>query len=323
MSERVPNDLVPTSRLLPGAPTNQSLVDLFLRGRSENTLRAYARCLKSFAAWLGHGDNVTQAVSALLAGGLGAANATVLQWRSELLEQGLAPKTINQRMAALRSCVKLGRTLGLVTWTLEVPDVKAEALKDTRGPGVPVVKALVQRLKGEDAAMAARDLAIVRLLYDLALRRFEVAGLDLEHVDRQASLVSVKGKGKHERKNYTLPPQTLAAIEAWIARRGEHPGALFTATGNRRSETGRLSLRALNRILAARGLEVGAERVKPHGLRHTAITEALERTGGDVRKVQQFSRHANVQTLLVYDDARRDAGGDISKTLAGGADEAP
>lgn len=321
MPERPPNELVPTARLLPGQPTHQSLVDLFLRGRSENTLKAYARALKTFAAWLGHGENVTQAVSAFLAGGHGAANAVGLRWRSELLETGLAPKTINVRLAALRSCVKLARTLGLVAWALEVSDVKADALRDTRGPGLAVVKSLIQRLKADDTPAGARDLAIVRLLYDLGLRRFEVAGLDLEHVDHQASLVSVKGKGKHERKSYTLPPQTLAAIDAWIARRGEHPGALFTATGNRRSETGRLSLRALNRILAARGLEVGAEGVRPHGLRHTAITEALERTGGDVRKVQQFSRHADVKTLLIYDDARRDHGGEISKTLANGMED--
>ena len=58
--------------------------------------------------------------------------------------------------------------------------------------------------------------------------------------------------------------------------------------------------------------------VRPHGLRHAAITGALEATGGDVRAVQRFSRHASVETLLVYDDARQDLGGKVAATVAKG-----
>ncbi len=43
--------------------------------------------------------------------------------------------TINRRLTALRSLVKLGRTLGLVSFTLEVQSVKADPYRDTRGPG--------------------------------------------------------------------------------------------------------------------------------------------------------------------------------------------
>jgi integrase/recombinase XerC len=56
----------------------------------------------------------------------------------------------------------------------------------------------------------------------------------------------------------------------------------------------------------------------PHKLRHSSITEALERTGGDVRGVQKLSRHAKIDTLLLYDDARRDRQGEITDLLSAG-----
>jgi hypothetical protein len=57
--------------------------------------------------------------------------------------------------------------------------------------------------------------------------------------------------------------------------------------------------------------------VRPHGLRHEAITSALDKTNGDVRTVQRFSRHADTRTVLLYDDRRRDVAGDVAKLVAG------
>ena len=59
-------------------------------------------------------------------------------------------------------------------------------------------------------------------------------------------------------------------------------------------------------------------RVRPHGLRHEAITTALDKTQGNVRKVQRFSRHKDVRTLMRYDDNRRDEGGDVARLIDDG-----
>ena len=56
--------------------------------------------------------------------------------------------------------------------------------------------------------------------------------------------------------------------------------------------------------------------VWPHGLRHTAVTRALEATGGDLRRAQRFSRHRDVRTLLVYDDHRRDLAAAVAELVA-------
>ena len=80
------------------------------------------------------------------------------------------------------------------------------------------------------------------------------------------------------------------------------------AAGLRRSATPyRLLVREL-------GEAVGI-RARPHGLRHAAITEALDR-GTDVRAVQRFSRHRDLRVLLVYDDNREDLGGKVACALA-------
>ena len=78
----------------------------------------------------------------------------------------------------------------------------------------------------------------------------------------------------------------------------------------------RLTDGAVYRVVRRLGERAGL-RARPHGLRHAAITEALDRTGGDVRRVAQFSRHRSIQTVLRYDDARRDAAGDVARLVAG------
>jgi integrase/recombinase XerC len=56
---------------------------------------------------------------------------------------------------------------------------------------------------------------------------------------------------------------------------------------------------------------------RPHGLRHTAITAALDAFNGDVRKARSFSRHANLATVALYDDARHDHAGAVAQVLNG------
>ena len=116
---------------------------------------------------------MAQAAKHLLALTHGEANALVLRYRAALIRSGLAPATINRRLAALRSLVQLARLLGLVPWHLSVPGVEAIPYRDTRGPGKEGYQRLLAVLEGTESAKAHRDHAIIRLLFDLALRREE------------------------------------------------------------------------------------------------------------------------------------------------------
>lgn len=54
----------------------------------------------------------------------------------------------------------------------------------------------------------------------------------------------------------------------------------------------------------------------PHGLRYSAITAALDSSGGDLRAAQWFSRHADPQTVGLYDDNRADIGGKLATQVS-------
>ena len=55
--------------------------------------------------------------------------------------------------------------------------------------------------------------------------------------------------------------------------------------------------------------------MSPHRIRHSSITEALNLTNGDVRKVQKLSRHSNLNTLMIYDDNRQNLQGEVTNML--------
>jgi integrase/recombinase XerC len=304
------------------------LVTAFLAGRNPRTLDAYNRDLSDFARFLGQPD-ARAAVGILLASPPGQANAIALAYRTHLDARQLAAATIGRRLAALRSVVKLGRTLGLVTWALEIPSPRSQGYRDTAGPGLAGWRTLLSAVKaaaGTGTAKGARDLALLRLLHDLALRRGEVLALDLADVDFEGETVGVIGKGKTEAVRLTLPDPVRDALARWVVLRGESPGALFTRLDRARGRAApalegdgpdRLTGRALHKLIGALGRQAGLGRaVRPHGLRHQAITRALDLSGGNVREVRLFSRHVDMRTLVVYDDARRDAAGAIAKQVS-------
>ena len=193
--------------LVPTTPTAQAerLVSAFLAGRNERTMRAYSQDLEDFRAFVGALD-VNAAAALLLGRGHGEANALALSYKAALTERGLSAATINRRLAALRSLVKLGRVLGAVPWALEVRNAKAQPYRDTRGPGRDGFRSLLAKLEGRADRKASRDRAILRLLYERGLRRGEVVSLDLEHLDLDAGTVAVLGKGRTARERRSRSP---------------------------------------------------------------------------------------------------------------------
>lgn len=332
--------------LPPGTKDLREVYDLFLRAKGERTVRAYEAALRDFARWTGHGE--PGAASAMFLGlAAGDAQAMALDYQRDLLERplwksaeakaagkppsrrGYAPATVNHYVAALRSLAKLGRQAGKIAWILEIPSVRVTPFRDTAGPGREAYFAMLAHLENEAAALAGsdrgegatRDRAMLRLLHDLGLRRIEVVRLDVEDFDRRRGRVLVRGKGKEgEKLPITLSTKAKEALEDWLAIRGKEPGALFTSY-HRAHRGARLTPRALNYLLRQLAEKAGIERATPHGLRHTAITTALDRTDGDLRRVQRFSRHAKPETIRYYDDNRQDHAGELAQLISEDDDE--
>ncbi len=295
----------------------EMLVDAFLSGRSERTIRAYRQDLFDFRGFTQE-QTLLAAVGRLLLSGHGEANALVSAYKSALMARGLSASTINRRLAALRSVVKLARTFGIVRWTLEIDNVKAEPYRDTQGPGRNGVQRMMDVLDGRKDNLVARDRAIIRLLYDLALRRGEVVSLNLSDLDLEAATLCVTGKGRMQKTILSLPQPTKAALSAWVLERGNVPGPLFSHFDRAKKGDGRLSGTSLYRIVRKLGEAVGVK-VTPHGLRHTAITEACKMAalkGIDLEEVLDFSRHTDIKVLMVYRDRERDVQGVLANLVA-------
>jgi len=197
------------------------------------------------------------------------------------------------RVAAMR-LAQMGARLVLVA---------RNPARAVRGPRLP--RKLVSFLPVDDAfAMmdapgpradtAARDQAIVELLYASGLRVSELAGLDVEDLDRDRGSVRVLGKGGKER---VVPFGATArrALDVLLAHAHPGTGALFR---NRRG--GRLTVRAVHGIVRARARAAGiTRRVTPHTLRHSFATHLLE-GGADLRMIQELLGHSRLSTTQRY-----------------------
>ena len=290
----LPTSLVDAVPVAQPASRTADLIAAFFAGRSPSTIAAYRGDLDDFRAFVG-ADTVEAAAARLLGGTNGEANGLALAWRACMIEGGKAPATVNRRLSALRALVTLGRTLGLIVWRLDVRSTATQSYRDTRGPARSGVIALLAAAAAQsDRRKSLRDVALIRLLYDTALRRGEVCKLDVVDADLVGSRVMVLGKGKREKVAITLPEPTRAALAAWVAERRLQAGPIFTAldswSGTRPGQ--RLTGAGLWHIVRSLGRAAG-RKTRPHGLRHAAITAALDATKGDVRAVQHFSSHAS------------------------------
>jgi integrase/recombinase XerC len=151
----------------------------------------------------------------------------------------------------------------------------------------------------------------------MALRRGEVVSLDLTHLDMEGGRLSIIGKGRTQRESLSIPTRVLASLRTWVEIRGSHDGPLFTAL-DRGHHGHRLDGSAVYRLVSELGEAVGLV-TRPHGLRHAGITAALDKTNGNTRMVQRFSRHRSLETLSLYDDNRLDLGGEVARMVDLGA----
>ncbi|MBP6899121.1 MAG: tyrosine recombinase XerC [Burkholderiaceae bacterium] len=228
-------------------------------------------------------------------------------WIVRLRERGLGPRSIAIALAAWR---------GLYRWWGRerlVPSNPVEGLRPPKAPK-PLPKALNvdqamaladQASPSEHPALAARDHAIVELLYGCGLRVGELCGLDVAASARAAGWIDsadatahVLGKGS-KRRSVPVGQAALQALAGWLALRGDiarpdEPALFVTRTGTRLS-TSQVRSR-LSAIARAAGLPTG---VHPHMLRHSYASHLLQ-SSGDLRGVQELLGHASISSTQIY-----------------------
>jgi integrase/recombinase XerC len=300
------------------APKVESAIELWLAGlSSEGTRKAYRWELDQFAAFAGHGD-AAAAMAQFLKLSDGPAHAVADAWRAAKIAAGRSPSSVNRSMATLNSFVASAKRHGLTQLSLKAKAEKAQRYKDTRGCGLGGVQKLLAEAASQDNAKAARDTAILRLAFGLGLRRNEIASLDIGHADLEGEKLHVLGKGSRERIALTLPKNAKDALAAWLKWRGTDilDAPLFINLAHN-SKGNRLSGAGVYDIIAYQLGKRASVAARPHGLRHAAITAALDAFQGDYRRARAFSRHASLETVRRYDDARADHAGQVAAIVDG------
>ena len=159
---------------------------------------------------------------------------------------------------------------------------------------------------GPQDPFAARDQAMLELLYSTGMRVAELVGLRMNSLDFEGEMVTVTGKGNRQR----LVPVGRPAIDALLRYFPQRQTLLACATRNKAAvdadglfvnhRGGRLTTRSVERLVAMYAERVGLlSRVTPHALRHSFATHLLE-MGADLRLVQELLGHASLSTTQRY-----------------------
>jgi site-specific recombinase XerC len=273
---------------------------------SVHTQRAYRRDLHD---WLTHCDR-----SGIdpLAARMADVDAWIVLQRREGSRGGrpAAESTIARRVAAVSSWYAY-----LVANTADDPRPLASRnpaaaagrpkVDPDYSPTIGLTAAEADRLLDAADADSATSSALIRLVFTAGLRIGSALGAlvtDLGH-DGGHRTLEILAKG-NRRDRIPLPPVVAEAVAEMLAERGNPAtGPLFlTPTG--RPIYHMYVYRLVQRLARQAGLPA-ADKLTPHGLRHSAITAFLDQTHGNLRGAQRFAGHADPRTTGRYDRARR------------------
>ena len=273
------------------------------RDLSRHTVRAYTGDLDALLTFLGAGPDQEADVSPVLAG---LSLADLRAWLADQAATGHSRATMARRGATIRTFSTWAHRCGLLP--SDVAARQRSPRVDNRLPTVltaeqaaALLAAAAERVSqasAEDRPLAARDLALLEVLYATGMRVSELAGLDLGDVDAGRRTIRVLGKGGKER---TVPYGAPAAraLERWLDERPALVGPRTGAALFLGARGGRVDTRAIREVVHRATAAAGVPDLGPHGLRHSAATHVLG-GGADLRSVQELLGHSSLATTQRY-----------------------
>jgi integrase/recombinase XerD len=164
------------------------------------------------------------------------------------------------------------------------------------------VDRLIEATRDKDDSDGGRMATLLEILYATGLRVSELVTLPLAAVERDPTVLVVRGKGDKERL-VPLSDPARVAIVSWLHVRAailpedEKSRFLFPSRGR----TGHLTRQRFAQLLkeAALAADIDPARVSPHVLRH-AFASHLLAGGADLRSVQLMLGHADIATTQIY-----------------------
>lgn len=266
-----------------------------LKNASEHTITAYTHDVTGWLAFLANH----------LGGGFGPARLSTLTltdmraWMAHERGRGVAPRSLARALSAVKTFTR---------FLAERDGFDATAILSTRSPKfqrklprpltVEAAQSLLStvELQSEEPWIAARDVAVVTLLYGCGLRISEALSLTGGDVP-MGEVIRIIGKGNKERIVPVLPIARRAVAEYVRLCPHEMEGKAPLFRGKR---GGALNPRLISKVTETARMQLGLpSSVTPHAMRHSFATHLLT-AGGDLRTIQELLGHASLSTTQAY-----------------------
>ena len=264
----------------------------FERRYSPHTVLSYQTDLGQFAAHLlAEGDAECPA---------GATHHTIRGWVVALMQQDLDPRTVNRKIACLRSYYKFLLRTNCIAAN-PMLRIKAPKMVKKLPDFVPeaALNGFLNSFRFEDSFAGHRDQLVLEMLYGTGIRLSELLGIEAADVSLPGGTVRVTGKGNKQRL-VPLNPTLLQVLEKYQARRahefGPVPGPLLlTDKGAPLYE--KHVYRTVKQYLSTITTSVAQQH--PHALRHAFATHLLGK-GADLNAIKELLGHASLAATQVY-----------------------
>jgi integrase/recombinase XerC len=220
--------------------------------------------------------------------------------------EGLDGRSLARTMSALRGFYRFLEkeeiTASRAVFSVSMPKVPRGVPKPlTREKAAALVE---DTMETKLDWIAARDMAVLLLLYGSGLRISEALSLRVKDAPNAArDVLRIVGKGRKER----LVPALPITVDAIARYRQLCPyalapdGPLFLG-----AKGGPLSPRIIQLVVAgARDVLGLPESATPHALRHSFATHLLS-AGADLRQIQELLGHASLSTTQIYTEVDRE-----------------
>jgi integrase len=228
----------------------------------------------------------------------------LIDWRAAM--ESLSPSTINVRLSAVRKMVGEARRAGMIgleeaASLTDIPNISQKGTRLGNWLSREQAKELLA-VPDRSTLKGKRDYVILALLVGCALRRNELAGLDVETIQqREGRWVLADLEGKERRvRTVAIPIWVKQGINAWMTAAGIEDGRLLRSVskgGKVNRET--LSDWAVWSVVEQSSKQIGIEHFGAHDLRRTCA-KLCRKNGGDLEQIKFLLGHSSIQTTERY-----------------------
>ncbi len=259
---------------------------------SKHTLTSYRSDLEQFQVFLRHYPQPCQVSQ--------ADHQHIRAWLVSLLEKGRSTRTVNRKIATLRSYYKhaLRHDHIKIDPTRQIKVLKMSKTLPVFAKETEIMEVL-DRVVYTEGFSGLRDQMVMELLYASGIRLSEL--INIKETDVQFSRQNVKVLGKRDKERLIpLPKSLMPLMHKYIAAKrdtfSDNYSSYLIVNNKGEQSYPMMIYRIVNGVLKAL---TGLDKQSPHVMRHTFATHLLNK-GADLNAVKELLGHSSLAATQVY-----------------------